>query len=409
MDLGETNKRCLGGAVSRRKSPKTRKIVNNLYRPVGTGFSQGTPTATSEEEAAAQFLGFFKNFVETFSMQGYKVYVTGESYAGYYVPYIANAMLDAGAQANSTNSSSLTPYTLSSILVYDPTLTYGVLQTHMQAAPFASYWSSLLALNSTFTSYLDSQASTCGYTDFLSTYLTFPPPAGPFPTPPNADGRTRGCNLRSQLQQAATLVNPCFDIYQVATTCPLLWDVLGFPGSFDYQPPGFDTVYFDRADVKAAINAPVDQSWAECSDGVLDTDTSTPPALSILPGIIERIDRTVIAHGLLDAILIANGSLLAIQNMTWSGAQGFSEYPSDEFFVPYHASGPDPTLAGAGVMGNYRTERGLTYVDIRLSGHMVPQYAPSAAYRQLEFLLGRIDSLGDTGPFTTAPTQGGRR
>lgn len=32
---------------------------------------------------------------------------------------------------------------------------------------------------------------------------------------------------------------------------------------------------------------------------------------------------------------------------------------------------------------------------------MVPQYAPSAAYRQLEFLLGRIDSLGERSDFTT--------
>jgi carboxypeptidase D len=32
---------------------------------------------------------------------------------------------------------------------------------------------------------------------------------------------------------------------------------------------------------------------------------------------------------------------------------------------------------------------------------MVPQYAPTAAYRQLEFLLGRIESLGERSDFTT--------
>jgi len=32
---------------------------------------------------------------------------------------------------------------------------------------------------------------------------------------------------------------------------------------------------------------------------------------------------------------------------------------------------------------------------------VVPQYAPSAAYRQLEFLLGRIGSLSEMGDFTT--------
>jgi carboxypeptidase D len=52
-------------------------------------------------------------------------------------------------------------------------------------------------------------------------------------------------------------------------------------------------------------------------------------------------------------------------------------------------------------MGQYHTERKLTVVTVDLSGHMIPQYAPSAAYRQLEFLLGRIDSLGQKGSFTT--------
>ena len=32
---------------------------------------------------------------------------------------------------------------------------------------------------------------------------------------------------------------------------------------------------------------------------------------------------------------------------------------------------------------------------------VVPQYAPSAAYRQLEFMLGRIGSLTERGSFTT--------
>lgn len=52
-----------------------------VEQPINTGFSTGKVTATSEEDAARQFLGFFRNFVETFSMQGFKVYITGESYA----------------------------------------------------------------------------------------------------------------------------------------------------------------------------------------------------------------------------------------------------------------------------------------------------------------------------------------
>ena len=100
-------------------------------------------------------------------------------------------------------------------------------------------------------------------------------------------------------------------------------------------------------------------------------------------------------------ILIANGTLLAIQNMTWGGKLGFQSPPVEPFFVPYHAEPSLATLGASGVMGTAHTERGLTYVGVDLCGHMVPQYQPTAAYRQLEFLLGRVDSLSRPSAFTT--------
>jgi carboxypeptidase D len=53
-----------------------------VEQPVGVGFSQGTPNITNEVELGQQFTGFWRNFVETFGMQGYKTYITGESYGG---------------------------------------------------------------------------------------------------------------------------------------------------------------------------------------------------------------------------------------------------------------------------------------------------------------------------------------
>lgn len=63
-------------------------------QPVGTGYSIGTPTADSQEETAQDFVKFFKNFQKTFGIKNFKIFVTGESYAGRYVPYISAAMLD---------------------------------------------------------------------------------------------------------------------------------------------------------------------------------------------------------------------------------------------------------------------------------------------------------------------------
>lgn len=365
-----------------------------VEQPVGTGFTQGNVTATSEEDIAEDFLGFFKNFVDTFAMQGYTVYIAGESYAGYYVPYFASAMQDK----NDT-----TYYNLSSILVYDGVYSYDSVGDNIPTAAFIDYWGPLMDLNETFVEYIHNTSAACGYDDFMKQALTFPP-AGPLPTPPFPDDDNTTCNVWNQVLDAALLINPCFDIYQVATTCPLLWDVLGFPGSIPYLPEGA-FIYFNLSDVQAAINAP-QQVWEECSSVnvfVNGTDTSAPSGLSVLPGVIERADRVILGHGMLDFILQYNGTLMAIQNMTWNGQQGFQEGPDkfDDFFVPYHDEVSLSTVAGAGNMGKTHTERGLTLVTVELSGHMVPQYAPSAAYRHVEFLLGRIPDLTSTVPFNS--------
>lgn len=305
------------------------------------------------------------------------------------------------------NANDTTYYNFSSLMIYDPSLSWDVVQEQIPTVPFLDYWAPLLNLNSSFMEYAHQTADDCGYTSFLEKALTFPP-TGPLPTPPNVANDNDTCDLFSSAMAAMTLANPCFDVYQVATTCPLLWDVLGFPGSFGYVPEGA-FVYFNLSDVQAAINAP-SQPWDECTnvDVFLNgTDTSTPSALSILPHVIENADRVIIGHGILDMVLMWNGTLVATQNMTWHGTQGFSEHPDDwdDFYVPYSDAPDTPwglaTLAGAGNMGKYHTERGLTLVTVQLSGHMVPQYAPSAAYRQLEFLLGRIPDLGTMGSFTT--------
>ena len=82
-------------------------------QPSGTGFSPGPPDVKNEIDVGNQFSDFWKNFITTFGMQNYDVYLTGESYAGQYIPYIANEMLDR----NDT-----TYYNVKGIQVNDPSI-----------------------------------------------------------------------------------------------------------------------------------------------------------------------------------------------------------------------------------------------------------------------------------------------
>ena len=186
-------------------------------------------------------------------------------------------------------------------MIYDPSTSYNPIQTEIPAIAFVDYWGGLFPFNDSYVKYIHNMSDACGYADFMNTYLAFPPP-GPFPTElPGTDenGTTRAdCEVFNGIVTEIANVNPCFDIYQVATTCPELWDVLGSPGSFDYLPEGA-SIYFNRTDVQQAIHAPIG-AWKECTNVkvfVNSTDTSLPSGVSVLPGVIERSKRTVIGHG----------------------------------------------------------------------------------------------------------------
>lgn len=379
-------------------NPWTWQNLTNMVwveQPVGTGFSQGKPNITTQAQLAEEFKGFFRNFVDTFDLQNRSVYITGESYAGQYVPNIASSMLD---EKNSEY------FNVTGIMIYDPSINVDAVTEQVPTAAFVDYWGGLFPFNETIKAQIKDMDEKCGYTKYLNKHLTFPP-KGKFPDPPST---TDECDIFDFVYNAIFDINPCFDIYQVATTCPVLWDINGGPGSGDYLPPGA-SLYFNRTDVKKAINAPLETSWLECSaENVFNTKSGLDrgaekghySSTTVLPGVIDRVERTVIGHGMLDMVLLMNGTLLSIQNMTWGGQQGFQKPITDDFYVPFHNDVQEGTVAASGIMGKTRTERKLTFVTINLSGHMVPQYQPSAAFRHLEFLLGRIDSLSSRAPFT---------
>lgn len=81
-----------------------------IEQPIGVGYSIGTPTATTEEGISQDIIGFLTNFMNLFGISGYKTFVTGESYAGRYVPYVSSAILDQPDK---------TKFSLGGAIIYD--------------------------------------------------------------------------------------------------------------------------------------------------------------------------------------------------------------------------------------------------------------------------------------------------
>ncbi|TID26545.1 pheromone processing carboxypeptidase (Sxa2) [Venturia nashicola] len=365
-------------------------LTNMLWveQPVGTGYTVGTPTAKSEEEIANDFVGFLENFENTFGIKNFKIYVTGyaiseftdkpglgadikfsESYAGRFVPYISAAIL---------NKNNTALFNLKGALVYDPCIgQFDNVQQQVPAVPFVQANQQSFNFGSSFLSDIESLHKSCGYETFITKYLKFPPPG----LQPQMTGPSSQCDVFTKIKTEARKVNPCFNIYEVNQTCPTLSDQLN-----GLAP------YFDRADVKTALHAPSNSQWSVCSDNPVFTggnagpehqgDVSLDSIQQVLPQVIAATNRVLVANGNYDMVIVTNGTLLSIQNMTWGGALGFQSPPVTPINIP-----------GQGEMGLQHYERGLMWAETYKCGHMVPEYQPLVAYRHLQWLLGKIETL----------------
>ncbi|KAI0698230.1 alpha/beta-hydrolase [Cytidiella melzeri] len=354
-----------------------------VEQPVGTGFSQGTPNITNDDQLAEQVAGFLGQFLEVFNeLKGSTFFVSGESYAGFYVPYIANWLYEHPGEVD---------LNLKGIWIADPSLSWGLVQQEIPALRFAQAHKDLFPFNASFYAQLQNISDTCGYTDYLDKFVTYPP-AGQLPLPAGATfnsttkavGVLPSCRMHSPIQRQVSIINPAFDVYRVSDTFPTLWSVIGFPESTQ------EFVYFNSMQqVQDAIHAPhID--WEACTDGSVyvnaqgnpGSDQSVASTLSVLPNVIEKSVRTVIVHGLADFILVAEGTRIAIQNMTWNGLQGFQTPIEPDSFI----------VDNMGSFGTMHQERNLTFVEFSYSGHMTPQFVPWAAFQTIAFLLGKRDS-----------------
>ena len=96
-----------------------------------------------------------------------------------------------------------------------------------------------------------------------------------------------------------------------------------------------------------------DQSLGPVQDGVLRRG-------------IEYTNNATIGVGNLDYILPTNGTLLALQNLS---------YPRDrELLVTYDRETNQGSLAASGVVGRWGHERGLTFYQVDYAGHQQTQF-----------------------------------
>lgn len=293
--------------------------------------------------------------------------------------------------------------------MYDPCIgQFDYVQEEVPAVPFVQENANLFNFNETFMEELEELHKSCGYQDFIDQYLTFP--ASGVQPPKLVNQSDSRCEVFNKINNEAYSKNPCFDVYEINQMCPLLWSVLAFPTALSYQPEGAP-VYFDRPDVKRALHAP-EHTWSVCSQDPVfvggnagpqhEGDISANPIEHVLPQVIEGTNRVLIGNGDYDMIIITNGTLLSIQNMTWNGHLGFQSQPKTPINITipdlmysdlFKQNGQGGADGAQGIMGIQHYERGLMWVESYQTGHEQPEYQPRLSYRHLEWLLRRTETV----------------
>ncbi|RDX43821.1 alpha/beta-hydrolase [Lentinus brumalis] len=411
-----------------------------IDQPVGTGFSTADSTGyvPDEDQTGEDFVGFLSNLVQVFpSLATRPLFLTGESYAGTYIPYITKHIFQ---HANP-------PVNLSKIAIGDGSLGSQATVEHLPVVNVIETYPALIGYDHDVFNYFREQTHLCGF-DLNLTY----PQNGHFPTlnlvQPTEDSaqsqsllnptENRAKSLHATVAEKFTAVHGkpdltkrfefherreeqrqqwkrdlsgrangtidpfygCFlldELIDYAVNFTFPWsngdfDVYDVPDGTNPEPFKNASDFFNDNRTRAALHAPTSKDWIRNfnypfgsvhnrSQGNQYGDPSVEPIafLSELAANASVNNVSIVFYsGNDDALVQHRGTEVIIQNMTFGGVQGFTRKPSTPWF--------DDDGAFAGIV---HQERNVTYVLIDGAGHLVPLWKPAQALVFLrEFVLG---------------------
>ncbi|KAL8280321.1 hypothetical protein RQP46_007238 [Phenoliferia psychrophenolica] len=329
-----------------------------LDQPAGTGYSYVTKHDDVRElaEAANHVVRFLANLYEIFpefatmdtdKYYGLQTYLAGESFAGQYIPYIADKILES--QIISTR--------LKGLLIGN-----GWISPREQFPAYLEYLLARGIVKAGSESYQSIKEST----DTCLSRIQ------------EMDRERKGskglirldvCDEimdvinNSTLNDAGMCLNP-FDT-TLYNTC----------GVYDWPATTKDvTAYLRRPDVVKALHAeaPVPRQWDDCSDTVWKHfgAPNSEPSVVFLPSLLTKVPILLFA-GENDLVCAGVGIERMIEKLEWNGAVGFGNASVLDWTVDWVPA------------GQWTTARGLTYVNVYNASHMVPMDVPAASHDML--------------------------
>ena len=337
--------------------------ANLVYvdQPINTGFSyskSSKDTVHSEKVVAEDMLDFLQEFLDAHpDLQGRPFFVTGESYAGHYVPAVSSRIFTAIANGEvSADIINFKGFAIGNGLT-DPALQYG------------AYADFSLAHNLI-------KNMTANHINEVSV--------------PHCDWMIRKCTGDSLVSKAACIA--ALTICQETIVAPILSEA-GNINVYDvreeckYPPLCYDfsnlDKYINQDSVRKALGVG-NRTWESCSQSVYtdmmgDWMRDLEP---VIPAMLESGVRALVYAGDEDFICNWLGNQRWTLAMPWSGQKDFNEAAKNEkkFVVDGEEAGSAIEVEGGP----------LTFLRVFDAGHMVPMNQPRHAQEMLaRFVAGK--------------------
>ncbi|KAK0524894.1 hypothetical protein OC842_005682 [Tilletia horrida] len=367
------------------KNPHSWSSVANLIyvdQPIGTGLSKGSTRIKDETGLSGELIGFLEGFFSVFTeLKGTSLWLAGESFGGKYAFYLADAIYNRPAAVNAAAG-----INLQGLATIDATLGDARLLSDIPSVAFAKAHHRDLKLSKAFLVNVTKDARKYGIYDYMDKHLTYPP-SGPLPRPAIFDSGDIDYQPWSDIYgEAQTRVGPSFNLYNIMPKFSW-WPFTDPLGQSPTDGHSADNFVNKVKGFKAAINADPSITYYACTRQKVfryKVDLSAPPAGPLMNSVLERNQRTLIQHGLLDFLYLANGTRMILQNATWGGQQGFQSRPNQQLLVNGKPG------------GIFHSERKVAYIEYNSAGHQIPTYQPAAALKAIKYLIGDI-GLQDLG------------
>ncbi|OVA09287.1 Peptidase S10 [Macleaya cordata] len=336
-----------------------------LESPVGVGFSY---TNTSEDiknlgdtVAAKDSYTFLVNWFERFPhYKSRDFYISGESYAGHYVPQLAERIFDANKKASKKSYINLKGFMIGNALLDDETDQKGMIDYAWDHAVISDRLYHNITKTCNFSAppptkkecdaLLDKYFDVYDIIDMYSLYA-----------PICVNGTSTTTRRRRKIEGTAPQIFSKFDGWHRK------------PAGYDPCVSSYSEVYFNRPDVQKALHANVTKihyPWTHCSDNITFWSDAPASILPIIKKLVQGGLRIWVYSGDVDGRIPVTSTRYTLNKLGLKTKEDWTPWYN------HHEVGGWTIIYD-----------GLTFVTVRGAGHQVPTFKPEQALQLIKHYL----------------------